>query len=142
MPICGPSGGGGGGPFNDESLLQAGTRVARVVIRTGALVDSVEITHARPNGSLVDLPHHGGFGGGEQRLDLNIGERITQIDGRYGQLVDSINIRTTQNRVLSGGGDGGVDGYVYQAPPGFEIVGFFGRSGELMDAIGVVLRAI
>jgi hypothetical protein len=142
MPVFGPSGGGGGDRFDDEPLLETGTRVVRVVIRTGELVDSVQITHIRPNDTLLDLPHHGGFGGGQQLLDLNVGERITQIDGRYGQLADSINIRTNQGRVLSGGGGGGVDGYVYQAPSGFEIVGFFGRSGELMDAIGVVLRAI
>jgi hypothetical protein len=54
----------------------------------------------------------------------------------------TIHIRTSHGRVLSGGSNGGVDGYVYQAPPGFEIAGFFGRSGEVMDAIGVVLRAI
>lgn len=142
MPVFGPSGGGGGGAFNDEPVLQAGTRVARIVIRTGDLVDSVEITHIRPDDTLLTLPHHGGFGGGEQLLDLRAGERITQIDGRYGEFVDSINVRTNQGRVLSGGGGGGVDGYLYQAPTGFEIVGFFGRSGELMDAIGVVLRAI
>jgi len=35
MPVCGMSGGGGGDLFNDEPILRAGTRVARVVIHTG-----------------------------------------------------------------------------------------------------------
>jgi hypothetical protein len=146
MPICGPSGGGGGGEFNDELKLidlklAPNHRVVRVVIRTGEIVDFVQIIHILPdNDTLVDLDPHGGSGGGQQSLDLRADERITQIDGRYGQLVDSINIRTNQGRVLSGGGGGGVQGYLYQAPPGLQIVGFFGRSGAVMDAIGIVLR--
>jgi hypothetical protein len=55
MPVCGPSGGGSGGAFNDEPFLEAGTRVVRVLIRMGALVDSVQITHERRDGSLLDL---------------------------------------------------------------------------------------
>ena len=39
------------------------------------------------------------------------------------------------------GGPGGTAEYTYEAPPGFEIVGFYGRSGDLVDAMGVVLRA-
>jgi hypothetical protein len=135
----GPSGGGGGGPFADpfDSF-----RVVRVTIRSGAFVDAVQMTHERVDGSLVTFPFHGGVGGGEQTLDLFAGEHIIRIDGRFGQFVDSINIHTDRGRTLSGGGDGGVMGYEYNAPPGFEIEGFIGRSGIFIDAIGVILRRI
>ena len=146
MAIRGPSGGGGGGEFNDERQLielklPANHKVTRVVIRTGEVVDSVQILHI----PLIIIPSSTftpteGIGGGEQSLELGPDEHITQIDGRYGLLVDSINIRTSRDRVLSGGGSGGVQGYLYQAPPGLQIVGFFGRSGARVDAIGIVLR--
>jgi hypothetical protein len=146
MPVCGPSGGVGGSLFNDEPLLEAGTRVVRVEIRTGEFVDSVEITHLRPDETLLDLPHHGGFGGEEQTLDLNREEHITSLDGQYGNadtsFVNSIRIRTDQGRSLAGGGPGGDGAYTYEAPQGFEIVGFFGRAGQFVDAIGIVLRPI
>ncbi len=100
----GRSGGGGGTAFNDEPLFAPGSRVARVTIRTGTLVDSVQMTHENRSGNLVDLPHHGGFGGMEQSIDLAANEHIVQIDGRYGNVVDSISIRTSNGRVLSGGG--------------------------------------
>jgi hypothetical protein len=135
----GPSGGTGGGAFTDP---QDPFRVARVTIRSGAYVDSVQLTQEQPNGTLVTLPHHGGFGGGEHNLDLAANEHITRIDGRFGAYVDHINIHTDHGRVLSGGGPGGGSDYVYTAPAGFEIAGFTGRSGAYVDAIGVILRKI
>src|SRR5262245_32153475 len=80
----GPSGGTGGGAFTDP---QDPFRAARVTIRSGAFVDSVQLTHEQPNGALVTFPHHGGFGGGEQNLDLAANEHITRIDGRLVHLL-------------------------------------------------------
>ncbi len=137
----GPSGGAGGGPFADPQELNT-IKVVRITIRSGAYVDAVQMTLERPDGSLITFDHHGGFGGGEQNFDLEAGEHVTSIDGRYGAYVDHINIHTDHGRVLSGGGGGGVEGYSYTAPPGFEIAGFIGRSGAYIDAIGVLLRPI
>jgi hypothetical protein len=135
----GPSGGPGGGAFAD---LWDPFRVARVTIRSGAYVDSVQITHERPDGSLVTFDHHGGFGGGEQNLDLLANEHIVRVNGRFGAYIDHITILTNFGRFITGGGGGGAVDFSFDAPAGFEIEGFIGRSGIYVDAIGVILRQI
>jgi hypothetical protein len=51
-------------------------------------------------------------------------------------------MQTDKGKTITAGGPGGDADYTYEAPPGFEIAGFYGRSGEFVDAIGVVLRTI
>jgi hypothetical protein len=147
MPVNGPSGGSGGNSGDtdsDEGFLQPGTRVARVVLshdNSHNAVEGIQFTHVRHDGTLLDLPHHGGFGGDQQDFDLVSNEHIVQISGTYDRFVNSITVATDIGHQLTVGNPVGAGAYTYQAPPGFEIVGFFGRSGTLVDAIGVVLRA-
>ena len=148
MPLFGPSGGTGGTAFDDESLFQPNSRLARIIVRSGTLVDAIEITHEITGvGTLITFGHHGGFGGSQQVLDLNLNlqpvrEHIILVEGRYGEFVDHIKITTSQGRVLSAGGGGGNASYQYEVVPGFEIAGFVGQSGSLLDAVGIVLRAL
>jgi Jacalin-like lectin domain len=149
MPVNGPSGGTGGNSQDtdsDEGFLEPGTRVARVLLSFDDghdAVEGIQFTHLRNNGSLLDLPHHGGFGGDQIFFDLARNEHIIKISGKYGRFVNSITIETDNpaHPPITVGGTGGEGKYTYEAPPGFEIVGFYGRSGSLVDAIGVVLRA-
>jgi hypothetical protein len=94
------------------------------------------------DGTFVTLGHHGGFGGVRHVLNLANGEHMIRINGHYGNVVTQINILTDGGQTLSGGGGGDAGIFEYQAPPGIEIAGFFGRSGNFVDAIGVVLRTI
>jgi hypothetical protein len=116
----------------------------RVIIRAGGFVDSVEMIQERPDGSLFRFGPHGGFGGDEHSLDLDPageGERIVKIQGRFGIVVDSIEIITSKGRSTTTlGGSGGASEYIYEASMGLEIAGFIGRSGIFIDAIGVVMR--
>lgn len=64
------------------------------------------------------------------------------MSGKYGNRVDSIVIRTNQGNVLAKGGFGGPGEYKYTANAQFSIVGFKGRSGNVIDAIGVVYRQV
>jgi hypothetical protein len=57
----------------------------------------------------------------------------------YGQYVDSIRFHTNLRVSPTYGGSGGGADYYYEAPPGWQIVGFYGRSGAYIDAVGVVL---
>jgi hypothetical protein len=147
MPVNGPSGGTGGNSGNtdsDEGFLEPGTRVARVVLsqdKSHEAVEGIQFTHVRQNGTLLDLPHHGGFGGAQQDFDLARNEHIIKISGTYENFVKSVTIETNNptHQITVGYQVGAV--YTYEAPPGFEIVGFYGRSGTLVDAIGVVVRA-
>ena len=82
---------------------------------------------------------------------LNPGEHLTAIDGTIGNLPDDggpyvVSIRfvvSTGNTVRQSailGADHGTSGFQYTAPPNASIVGFFGRSGKYLDAIGVLLQ--
>jgi Jacalin-like lectin domain len=149
MPVNGPSGGTGGNSGDtdsDEGLLEPGTRVARVELGhdvSHGAVGRIQFTHLRNNGTILDLPNHGGFGGEQLTFDLDREEHIIKISGTYDKFVRSITVETNNPvKQLTVGNQVGAGKYTYEAPSGFEIVGFYGRSGALVDAIGVVLRAI
>jgi hypothetical protein len=56
--------------------------------------------------------------------------------------VDSLRIHTNMRVTETFGGPGGGVDFFYQAPIGFSIIGFVGRSGLYLDAIGVVVRLL
>jgi hypothetical protein len=144
--VLGPSGGTGGGPFFDPA--PGNDRVARVTIHSGDFLEAVQMTLEKPDGTLHTLPHHGGSGGSEANLDLGAAEHIIKITGRFNQFVNHIKIITdggfvgAPQRTLEGGRQGGGADFELDAPPGFEIVGFIGRSGTIIDAIGVIVRKL
>jgi hypothetical protein len=162
--VFGPSGGTGGDSGVTDSDVDdfeaeaqgAQTRVLQVEVRGGDFVDAIQFIHlftsGPQNGTPLSLPQHGGNGGDKHILEVGSLERkehIVKISGKYGQsffatdlLVHSVKIETDQGQKLEVGGTGGNADYTYEAPPGFEIMGFYGRSGEFVDAMGVVMRAI
>lgn len=53
-----------------------------------------------------------------------------------------MDIATSHGRNFSFGGGGGSVHYSYTAPPGYAIVGFIGRQGSYIDAVGVILEQV
>ncbi len=132
--IEGPSGGWGGSEFADNPPPNA--RVTAVNIRSGDTVESVQMVLDSGN-----LPRHGGTGGTPHVFELDEGESITSIEGRYGDVVDSLTIHTSNERTSPRyGGTGGRVPYAYNPTKKDRIVGFSGRSGSEVEAIGVVLQ--
>lgn len=129
----GPVGGGGGTDFVDYVPL--GARVTGLQIRYGARVDSIQ---ALLNTGKLDK--HGGNGGTLRELPFGEGEYITAVDIKYGTRIDQIAIRTNKMNYGPFGGSGGWNSFSFEAPAGFQIVGFFGRSGSEVDALGVIIR--
>ncbi len=111
-------------------------QLSQVVVRSGDFIDAIGITQVRPDGGTIPANMHGGGGGGPSTFTLQPGERIIGIWGKYGQFVDSLNVKTDKGRTMKWGGSGGAVDYTYQAPPGCYIYGFWGRSGTYVDAIG------
>lgn len=142
MPMLlrfGPSGGTGGAPFDDmrdlfEDDPPADLRIVRLNIRAGARIDAIEVSWS--NGQFA---RHGGDGG-----DFHDGGglELTRIQGHYGTRVDSLLIPTIGDSPGEFFGGGGGDGeFRYEVPPGFRLIGFFGRAGSELDALGtIVLR--
>jgi len=156
--FLGASGGEGGGPFNDDTATPSAglldkSRVASVRIRSGDLIDAIQVTiQLKDTGQIIELPRNGGGGGGEHRIDLTPNQFISQIRGNHGKFVDSmtITVRDDQGNAQEHGpfgGSGGSRSYVYSAPfrqasgsPADNcILGFWGHNGIFVDELGVIL---
>lgn len=129
----GPWGGGGGSEFAD--VVPLGAKVIGLQIRSGQRVDSIQVFL-----STGATSKHGGSGGDLHDIRFEEDEYITAVYGRYGARVDQIAIRTNKGTYGPYGGTGGANPFSFEVTAGFQIVGFFGRSGDEVDAIGLIVR--
>ena len=139
------AGGTGGGPFTDLSaigadgqtqLIQASAYVTEIALRGGSAVDSVKLTL-----NTGALPAHGGTGGGEMSLKLGRGESISVVHAWVGTYNNNtclvgIELVTDKNKKVTVGQQTGTP-TTFNVPSSFHVVGFFGRSGTIVDQLGV-----
>ncbi|MDX3118520.1 jacalin-like lectin, partial [Streptomyces scabiei] len=130
-----------GGPhgdyFNDVDSVPAAARATVVGLRSGSRVDQMSLTLS--NG--VTLAH-GGSGGTASSLTLAAGEHVTAAQLCQGAKGGHTRIfyakfTTDQGRTLAGGTVTS-DCVTRTAPPGWQLAGFHGRTGEEVDKIGFV----
>ena len=135
-----PSGGGGGSAWDDDILGHSPTIVGvyKVDIRHGNQVDRLQVTYRLADGSTWTAPAHGGSGGSASSFTLAQDERIVRVEGKTNNvLVDQLTFITENAAgVQKSYGPFGKTGRIAFKYEGY-IVGFFGRSGNLLDAIGV-----
>lgn len=135
-------GGQGGSSFSDSKLLPE-ARVQEVLIRSGELVDSVQMVYVIPStGRTVTGQQHGGSGGRLNTWRLDSDEYIIGLSGRYGNYLDSVRIHTNKRTSPLFGGSGGNREYRIEVPAGNQAVGFTGRAGKYLDAIGLLFTPI
>lgn len=142
---CGPSGGDrvGANSFSDDAIV-AGERVAEIRVWAFGYIDAIQIVHKR-NPVIHEFDKHGGNGGIVNVFTLDDDEFITGISGRYGGVIDSLQIHTNKQTSPEYGGTGGNIHYEYICPEGIEIAGFFGRTGvyngyNVIANLGVIMR--
>ena len=131
-----------GGPhgthFDDERSLGYRSQPTEVSLRGGARVDHVGIKFT--DGTVLS---HGGQGGSLRRLQLAADERIRQIeiftDKKGGHTrVFYLRYTTNLNQSVAVGRKSGRR-HLIDIPDGWQVVGFFGRSGTEMDLLGHIL---
>jgi hypothetical protein len=132
---AGPYGGPGGGAFQDPGPVPGLSRITKITIRSGSLVDAIATTYLLPDGSSQTFSHGGG-GGSANDIHFNPGEQIIAVVGRSGTYLDNIAFLTEDPQGVRRtygpfGGQGGTQFIVNH-----KVNGFFGRSGSLIDAIG------
>lgn len=140
----GPWGGSYGSQWDDG--LYSGVR--QIVLTYGAGIDSIQIEYDK-QGSAVWSEKHGGTGGYKtEKVKLDYPEEcLTSVHGYYGNLYDGgpLCIRSlTFVSNLKKYGPYGVEQGTYFSSPMNEhnIIGFYGRSGWYLDAIGAHLKPI
>jgi len=134
-------GGNGGDPFQDISST-SGARITEVRVFTGTMVDSIQIVYVLPNGRTMEGARHGGPGGQAKSFRLDSDEYIVGISGRYGKNIDSLRIQTNKRTSSLYGGSGGRQDYRIDVPRDNQAVGLIGRSGILLDAIGLIYAPV
>jgi hypothetical protein len=151
----GPSGGTGGGFFNDieDKLggfngLGSTTAIASLQVNAGETLDHLQVTYQSGATTIGPIQHGASNGGGAfPAFDLVLagGERLRKIEGWAtffdGTLeVHGLKFTTTTGR--QSGTLGGVagQGFAFEAPSNGEIVGLWGRQGLFLDALGVFVR--
>jgi hypothetical protein len=136
----GPSGGG----LADKSLkpfdasAPAGNRISEVQVWEDKYIEAIQLIYESGQSK-----KYGGSGGKllkSLKLDLTQDECIQTVKGRYGDVVDSLIIRTNIGRTVIWGGPKGSADYVYTVKPGDSIQGFFGFYKDHINAIGVQVQ--
>jgi len=155
-------GGSGGEPFDDR--IPDGARICEVAIRHGEYIDGIRISYIAADGTRVDCPYRGGQGGDETIVTIDAGQTLWPADLQAGDYVDALGfsikaVAPTREQgpddvvrfVDTMGGNGGkryldqdiiyVDFTAFPDGGGeAELIGIFGRSGDLLDAIGFWYR--
>ncbi len=135
----GPFGGGGGSAFSVNP--PTGTKIHAVAMRTGSRVDKLIIYYRAPNGNIYKGLDRGGNGGSYYIHFFSADEHIRRISGRSGSRLDKLTIYTNK-KTFTHGGNGGAYFNAAIPPSGFEILGFFGRSGSNIDRIGFYVHTL
>lgn len=135
VTLLNASGGRGGSPFVDMAV--SGGSVAAITVRSGSLIDSIQFTY-RYGKKQVRGQAHGGNGGKSRTFKLKPGEVIIELSGKSGKYVDSLYIKTSRGRSKRWGGKGGSRRYKFTGSTKSPITGIWGRSGNLLDAIGAI----
>ncbi|QAY80452.1 jacalin-like lectin [Sphingosinicella sp. BN140058] len=132
----------GGAQFDDvespRTFLLAGTRLAAIQFRGGGYVDRISVTYERADGSSY-IREHGGEGGTLlPRYSIAEEQVVRSISGRSGDYVDSIEVRLSDETMISAGGPGGALAFDWTVPEDAVVLGFRGNAGEVVDRIGLV----
>jgi len=130
-----------GGPhgnwFNDLNAIPAAPKVSTISFRGSSRVDSVAVTLS--NGQTFA---HGGNGGSQVSLALAskefwVSAKICQGSKNNNTRIFSILATTSTGRTLTTGKETG-DCATYNAPAGWQIVGYMGRSGDEVDRLAFI----
>ncbi|HKT00005.1 MAG TPA: jacalin-like lectin [Rugosimonospora sp.] len=130
-----------GGPhgdyYDDIDSVPAGARATTLGLRSGSRVDQMNLTLS--NGTTLS---HGGTGGTAQTLTLGSGEYVVSAylcEAQYNSHTRIFYAKFTTNlgNTLSGGTTTS-DCVTRTAPSGWQIAGFWGRSGDAVDKIGFI----
>jgi hypothetical protein len=139
----GAAGGWGGEAFADPAA-PVGSRVAQVVVQESCFVASIQLVYA-PSGATEThgtgsgfCPGTGGWIVAPQAFQMADDEFIVGIRGNAGRVIDRMVINTNKRTLGPFGASDGGNPFTLTAPDGYAVRRLFGRSGDFLDAIGIV----
>lgn len=137
----GNSGGAGGSYFDLREPID--NRISSVIIWADRYINGIQFKFTDQYlGYTSAWPTTGSETGVKHTFTLEADEYIEAIYGKYGNLVDSLKIKTNKRTFEKCGGDGGGNEFIYEAPKSAKISGFTGFAGLHIDSIGVTFEPI
>ncbi|PAN42655.1 hypothetical protein PAHAL_8G164000 [Panicum hallii] len=140
----GPWGGDGG---RTHDITVAPQSLKSVKVCSAVVVDALGFSYLDRNGREHNTPLWGGVGGSIRTINLDPSEFVKEVSGTYGPFSDLpknnvITSLTLVTNLYSYGPFGQPSGTPFhtRVDKTGSIVGFFGRSGAYLDAIGVYVR--
>ncbi|XP_078150668.1 mannose/glucose-specific lectin-like [Carex rostrata] len=135
--------GGTGGTVKDMNV-DGITRIVKISIRHGGAIDALTVRFLR-NGREESTEQWGRSGGQLTEFTLRDSEYITSVKGHYGEfnfnkwvVVKSLKFETNLGSYGPYGDENGVPFEL--SANGGQIIGFHGRPGEYLDALGVYVK--
>lgn len=142
----GPAGGTAGGWFM-ERPPSSNDSLSQIVVWTSAGVNALQLGRRRADGSLYYTEKHGGATGVANYFTLDADEYLTAVHGfidknsRGAVVLTSVSFVTNKRFSPWYGHPNGV-GFDFVVPDGFFISGVWGKSSNLMHALGVYLQKL
>ncbi|KAL6880092.1 hypothetical protein ACP4OV_011657 [Aristida adscensionis] len=140
----GPWGGNGGHAYG---ITVASNRLESVTIYCGVVIDALAFSYWDRNGNRCTTCPWGGVGGSANKILFGASEYLMEVSGtsgRFREVTDVITSLTLTTNIRRYGPFGEPKGtpFCSQVKKGYNIVGFFGRSGGCLDALGVYIRPL
>lgn len=137
----GPAGGLGGEAF-DNYTIPTGARIQAIHIFSGEYINGLQVAYVDAAGEPGVLPRIGSDSGTHHVLTFGQDEQITAISGLCDWYIDTLALHTTQRQTDAYGQPGTDRPFHLAAPAGQAVVGFFGRAGWYVDALGIITRPV
>lgn len=144
-----PLGGVDGGPFVDDPTSIAARdriRISKVELWYSRVIDGIRTTYLPPGAGVKPMVVAHGITEktAYNSLEIPPGDFVKEIVARTGNRVDSMKIHTRFGMTLEAGAKGGekdatTPNSTALLDPNKFVIGFHGRSGVELDAIGVVM---
>lgn len=139
--VLGPEGGSGGVAFSIDTADEV-LEIGAIRVWSGAFVDAIQIVYRHPTntGIVIEGSKYGRGSSNPNEIELVKGEFITRVIGKVGDFVDSIVFQSNLQTFPRMGGSDGEREFDYRCEQGEEVIGFEGRFGDHIVALGVIIR--
>ncbi|KAJ0537721.1 putative jacalin-like lectin domain-containing protein [Helianthus annuus] len=124
--------------------FKAEGKITKIIINHGEVIDAIGFASQDDEGNVLHSPKYGGYGGDytEVNIDIDV-EELNCMSGTIGWfdsklVVTSLSFSTDVNKFGPFGVENGTHFSVPISKARF--AGFFGRSSDYLDAIGVYLN--
>jgi hypothetical protein len=130
----------------DRDMEVVPHRLESLTICSADIINSLAFSYNDHNGKQHTVGPWGGDGGAAFTIRLGAFEHIKGLSGTVGSfgmlqnVITSLKFTTNLNRTYGPYGKGGGTPFVVPVEDAASIVGFFGRAGPCVEAVGVYIR--